>query len=181
MFIYPYLVRQASDAFMISFPDVPEALTYSETEAEIPQRAHDALWTALDVYVRQRRPLPTPSKGAQVVDLGPLVGIKLELHHAMVMQGVTKAELARRLDVAPTQADRLLDFDHKSRLEQIVDALEAVDRRIQVYVERMPAPPGRQPGEPLPVPKRTRGTRTSGPATFDQLRGMRRKEKRASR
>jgi antitoxin HicB len=138
-FVYPYVVeRDDNDTWLIRFPDVPEVVTYAEDESQIGLVAQDALWTVLDAFIRTRRPLPVPSKGQNVVDLGPRVSAKLALHQAMITAGVSQAELARRLEVSPTQTNRLLDLDHPSTLDQITDALAAVRHRLRVFAVREP-------------------------------------------
>jgi antitoxin HicB len=50
-----------SGAFNVSFPDIPEALTFGITEQEAIHHALDALETALDFYFEDGRPIPVPS------------------------------------------------------------------------------------------------------------------------
>ncbi len=157
-FVYPYAVRFREQVWGITFPDIPEAISYAERQSDAESVAHDVLWTVLDAYIRERRPLPAPSKpvkGQMVADLGPRATIKLALHQMMVEKGVTKAELARRLEVAPTQVDRLLDLEHASTLDHMIAALEAVDLTLQIYVERSPVE------RPQPVVRPTRHRRVS--------------------
>ena len=47
-------------------------------------------------------------------------------------QGVGKAELARRLGWHLPQVDRVLDVQHRSRLDQMDAALGAIGRQLQV-------------------------------------------------
>ena len=49
--------------------------------------------------------------------------------------GVTKAELARRMGIAPQQAQRLFDTNHLSRLDQIAAAFVALGRRLVMTSE----------------------------------------------
>ena len=53
------------------------------------------------------------------------------LYQGMRDQGVGKAELARRLD-GTCPNDRVLDLQHRSRLDQVDAALGAIGRRLQV-------------------------------------------------
>ena len=48
---------------------------------------------------------------------------------------LTKASLAKRLGVHPPRLDRLLDFNHASRLNALEDALAAAGKRLIVDVE----------------------------------------------
>jgi antitoxin HicB len=49
-------------------------------------------------------------------------------------EGVGKATLAKRLDVALLQIDRLLDLRHSSRLDAIERAFAALGREMEIVV-----------------------------------------------
>ena len=51
-----------SGGYVITFPDIPEAITQGDTEAEALCMAEDALVTALDFYFEDRRQVPAPSR-----------------------------------------------------------------------------------------------------------------------
>lgn len=59
---YPARFEPAAEGgFVVTFRDIPEAITQGETEAEALEMAQDALATALELYVEANRPLPAPS------------------------------------------------------------------------------------------------------------------------
>ena len=62
------------------------------------------------------------------------VAAKIALYQAMREQGVRKADLARKLKLHPPQVDRLLNLHHKSRLDQLDAALEALGKRLELRV-----------------------------------------------
>ena len=137
MFEYPVDLSPAAEGgFVVSFPDVPEALTQGEDRDEALLAARDALETALAMYVERREDLPRPSaaRGRPTVRPSALACAKLAVYQAMREQGVTKAELARRLRWHLPQVDRVLDLDHASRLEQVEAALAALGRELLVDV-----------------------------------------------
>lgn len=135
---YPVILEpQPEGGFVVTFPDVPEAITQGEDEDEALLYAVDALETALSFYVEARRPLPGASRpeGAQkTVRPSALEAAKLGVYQAMVEQGVKKAELARRLGWHMPQVDRLFDLRHASRLDQLEAAARALGRRLEVRV-----------------------------------------------
>ena len=59
------LQRQEDGVILVSFPDIPEALTEGATEADALEQAQDCLIAALEGYVGARRPIPSPSPGAR--------------------------------------------------------------------------------------------------------------------
>jgi antitoxin HicB len=138
MLDYPViLAAQPEGGFVVTFPDVPEAITQGEDEDEALLYAVDALETALSFYVDDRKPLPVPSKakrGQWTVRPSALECAKLGVYQAMTEQGIKKAELARRLGWHMPQVDRLFDLKHASRLDQIEAAARALGRHVEVSV-----------------------------------------------
>jgi antitoxin HicB len=138
MLEYPVILEaQPEGGFVVTFPDVPEAITQGEDEDEALLYAVDALETALSFYVDDRKPLPVPSKpkrGQKTVRPSALECAKLGVYQAMMEQGIRKSELARRLGWHMPQVDRLFDLRHASRLDQIEAAARALGRHIEVSV-----------------------------------------------
>lgn len=136
---YRVTLKRASNGTVVaSFPDVPEAHTVGNDEAQALARAPDALETALAIYVDERRDLPRqtrPRRGGQgAVALPPLAAAKLAIYQTMRDQDVTQVELARRLGCDPKDVRRLLDLMHRSRLDRLEAALAALGKRLVVEV-----------------------------------------------
>ena len=138
MFDYPVVLTPDEDTVLVTFPDVPEAITFGADEDEALLYAIDALETALSFYVDSRKPLPKPGKpkrGQVTVRPSALECAKLGVYQAMTEQGIKKAELARRLGWHMPQVDRLFDLKHASRLDQLEAAARALGRHVEVRVE----------------------------------------------
>ena len=143
MIAYRASFARATDGITVTFPDFPEAVTCGYTEAQAREYARDALLTVLNEFVRRRREIPLPrkpSKGMCMIPLPALAEAKLRVYQAMRDRGLRKADLARRLGWQKSQVDRLLDLEHASRLDQIEDALAALNKRLAIVVEDAPAP-----------------------------------------
>ena len=137
MFDYPVTLTPDGDSVLVSFVDVPEAITFGANEDQALLQAVDALETALSFYIDARKPLPPASKaqrGQRCVRPSALTGAKLGVYQAMTEQGIKKAELARRLGWHTPQVDRLFDLRHASRLDQIEAAARVLGRRLDVRV-----------------------------------------------
>jgi antitoxin HicB len=138
-FAYPVVLKAAAEGgFVVSFPDVPEALTQGDDKVEALARAQDALETALEFYVAERRALPKPrrpKRGQRLVQPPVLACMKLAVYASMLQDKMRKSELARRLGWHLMQLDRLLDVRHASRIEQIEAALGAMGRTLSIRVE----------------------------------------------
>jgi len=137
---YPVVLTQDdNETVLVTFPDFPEAATYGDDEDEALLNAADALRAAIAARMDDREDTPAPSrprKGQPVVGLSALVTSKVAVYQAMREQGVTKAELARRLGQNPRQVDRLLDVTHASRHDQLDHALEVLGRCLEIRVRR---------------------------------------------
>jgi antitoxin HicB len=135
---YPALVeRDDNGSFLVTFPDVPGAVTYGDTEADALAHAVNALETMLAAMIADRQVIPEPSpvkRRQRAVALPPLSAAKIELYKAMHKTGLRKAELARRLGWHTPQVDRLLDLRHASRLEQLDQAFHAMGKRLVLEV-----------------------------------------------
>jgi antitoxin HicB len=132
---YPVHLKAAEEGgFVVTFPQVPEAITQGDDEAEALTNAVDALETALSFYIDAGRDLPKAGKGKRTARPSALGCIKLAIYHSMREQGVRKSELARRLGWHMPQVDRLLDLTHASRLDQAEAALASLGRTLEVKV-----------------------------------------------
>lgn len=137
MFDYPVTLQDDEGSVLVTFPDLPAAITFGEDADDALARAVDALETALIAIMSDRGNIPRPSRakrGQRTVTLPPSSAAKVALYQAMREAGVKKSELARRLKVHLPQIDRLLDLRHASRLEQLDLALRAVGKALVVSV-----------------------------------------------
>jgi antitoxin HicB len=137
--VYRYAVKLTRDdngTFMVSFPDIAEAITFGETRPESLIHAAEALEAALTIYMEDRKEIPLPrARRGPFVSLPALSAAKVALYQRMRKMGISKAELGRRLKLHPPQVDRLLNMKHASRLDQLEKAFLAVGKRLTVALE----------------------------------------------
>ena len=139
MFIYPVTLTpdEADGGFVVTFVDIPEAITQGDTEAEALAAAKDALESALDFYFEDKRAVPLPSKakrGQNVIELPASLSAKVLLLNEMVTQDVRPAELARRLNTTPQEVTRLTNVRHTTRIDGIAAALQALGKHLDIRV-----------------------------------------------
>lgn len=123
------------EGFVVSFPDIPEALTSGASREEALVMAADALTTAMDFYFEDRRPVPAPSepkRGHVMVDLPASVSAKVLLLNEMLRQDVRPAELARRMNVRPQEINRITTLSHPTKIDTISQALAAMGKRLEL-------------------------------------------------
>lgn len=137
-YAYPVALDPEPDgsAINVSFPDVPEALTWGDDESESLDLAEDCLVTALSFYVKAGKalPKPSPARGRPLIAVPPLVAVKLALYGAMREQEVSEAELARRIGVDEKVVAALLDLQRRTYLGQLDRALAALGVELEVTV-----------------------------------------------
>ncbi len=137
MFDYPVTLTPDGATVLVTFKDIPEAITFGVNKVEALLHAIDALETGLSFYVDARKQLPVaskPKRGQKTVRPSALESAKLGVYQAMTEQGIRKAELARRLGWHTPQVDRLFDLRHASRLDQIEAAARVLGRQLKVRV-----------------------------------------------
>ena len=135
MLSYPARLTRDGDGFMVSFPDIPEALTGAPSREQALDMAADALTTAMDFYFEDRRPVPPPSapkRGQVVIDLPPSVGAKVLLLNEMLVQGTRPADLARLMNVRPQEVNRLTTLRHPTKIDTVAAALRALGKRLEL-------------------------------------------------
>jgi antitoxin HicB len=126
---------EEGDGFVVTFPDIPPAITGAKTFKESIILAEDALVVALSIYVDRQKELPVPSplaEGQELIGVQPLIAAQLDLYTAMREQNITKADLAKRLDISEAAAGKLLILDYHTPISQVIKALEAVGRKLVV-------------------------------------------------
>ena len=136
MLRYPVkLGRDNNGTILVTAPDLPEVTTFGENVEHALARAGDAIATALQGRITDRKDIPAPSarrRRQRLVALPAIVDAKLALYRAMMETGTRKSDLARKLGVHGPQVDRLLDLDHNSRIDQLEDAARAIGREMHI-------------------------------------------------
>ncbi|GHU31196.1 hypothetical protein AGMMS50256_19310 [Betaproteobacteria bacterium] len=123
--------------FLVEFPDFSFVHTVGDTLEEALSEASDALESGLQIFFEERRPVPAPSRpkrGQHTVALPALVVAKVLLHNEMLSQGVKKAELARRMNMAPPNVERIFRLKNKTRIETVEAALSCLGKHIDLQL-----------------------------------------------
>ena len=133
---YPARLKpQEEGGYVVTFPDIPEAITQGENIQDALMHAADALESALDFYFEARKRVPLPSKpkrGQHLVELPVSVAAKVLLLNEMLRQKVKPAELARRLGTTPQEVNRLTNLRHATKIDRVDSALRALGKRLIV-------------------------------------------------
>ena len=134
---YPARIRPDGASFLVTFRDIPEAISSGKTSRHAESMARDALVTAMDFYFEDRRKVPPPSKprrGEIPVPVAASVAAKVLLLNQMIDSGLGPAELARRLNTSPQAVNRIVDIHHPTKIDTIAAALQAMGRQLELSV-----------------------------------------------
>lgn len=127
----------AEGGFVVTFRDIPEAITQGDTEVEALEMAADVLVSAMEFYFDDKRSVPLPSRarrGERLIDLPASVAAKVLLLNEMLAQQVTPAELARRLHTRPQDVNRIVTLAHATKIDTIAAAFRALGKRLDLQV-----------------------------------------------
>jgi len=133
--IYPAQFTPDTGGFVVTFRDIPEAITQGDTWDEAVDMAEDALAIAMEFYFEDRRPVPMASPlraGDTGITLPAGLAAKVLLLNAMLAQGVTPAELARRLGVLPQSVNRIVNPRYATKIDTIARALQALGGHLEL-------------------------------------------------
>lgn len=134
---YPIDITQDGKYLMVTFPDIPEAITQGRNLTEARKVALEALESALEFYFDDRRMVPAPSRikrGQESVELPASMAAKVLLLNEMHRQKVRPSELARKLHTTPQEVNRLTDIRHTSRIDGIHAAMRALGKTLEIRV-----------------------------------------------
>ena len=84
---YPARLTKDASNILVTFRDVPEAITFGANEKEALENAVDALVTGLSLYVDAGKALPKPSRvkrGQKIISLPSLELARLRLYRIMM-------------------------------------------------------------------------------------------------
>jgi antitoxin HicB len=123
--------------FLVTFPDVPEAITGGDTLAEARANAVESLGLALRGILVLGGPLPlacTSGSDLELVAVAPETALKLAVVEAFRASGMSKSEFGRRLGKTENEARRILDPDHPTKLAALDTALKLLGKQVFVSI-----------------------------------------------
>ena len=121
--------------FVVSFPDVPEAITEGEDMVDALEQAVDALGVTLLTYLEMGRDLPEAKTEGVLVYPDAETTTKIAVIETFRMSGISRTELARRIGKDEKEARRLLDPNHSTKLPVLAAALSAMGQRLVIGLE----------------------------------------------
>jgi antitoxin HicB len=134
---YPANFLPDTGGFVVTFRDIPEAITQGDNEADAMDMAKDVLISSMDFYFDDKRSVPLPSAplpGERMIALPLSVSAKVLLLNEMIAQKVGPSELARRMGTSPQSVNRLIELGHATKIDKVEEAMEALGRHLELAV-----------------------------------------------
>ena len=139
-FVYPARFERGnkSGVVVVSFRDVPEAITQGTGERDALWQAADCLEEAIAGRIADGSEIPKASRatrGERLIPVPAPMAAKAALYLAMGEAGITNVQLARKLGCDEKEVRRMLDPRHPTKLPRIQEALDLFGKHLVVSVE----------------------------------------------
>lgn len=133
---YPATFTPAEEGgFVVTFADLPEAITQGDTFEEAMEMAEDVLLSCVEIYFDEDRLFPLArsiNADETAVFMPESIYAKVLLHNTMREQSLTKAELARLTNIRPPEVGRILAPRHTTKIDTIGRILATLGKPLQL-------------------------------------------------
>lgn len=138
-FVYPsrFTRDPETDGFVVTFRDIPEAITQGDSPESCLKMAAGALQAALEGRIMSHLDIPQPSaprRGERVIAVPIQTALKAALYLEMRRTGTTRVELARRMGIHEREARRMLDPYHPTKADRLEQALASLGKHVQLRI-----------------------------------------------
>lgn len=131
------LTPNGEGGYIVTFRDVPEAITEIWDKNELKETATDCLVTAVDFYIEDHRLFPTPSKTKKddvIIQLPISISAKILLLNTMVSGNIRPVDLAKKMGIKPQEVNRIIDTGHTTKIDTIAKALSVLGKNLQLSI-----------------------------------------------
>lgn len=136
MFTYPIeLIEQAEGGYLVTFPDLSEAITQGESEEHAIEEAIDCLEEAIANRIEMKLDIPKGSKPTNkqtTIALPITMAAKAALYLTVRQRKLTNTGLAQKLNCDEKEVRRLLDPHFNSKIPRIEEALHKLGQRLEI-------------------------------------------------
>lgn len=133
---YGCIIEKDEDGvYVVSFPDMPEAITQGETLDEALFNAVEVLTLTIEGRIEEGIEIPEPSQGEFTHKIYPSARAQSALLIRFNRGKHSLAEIARALETSWPSAARLEDPTHWPTLKQLDRAAKALGKRLVINLE----------------------------------------------
>jgi antitoxin HicB len=141
-YVYPARLKAQGGTVLVTFRDLPEAVTEGKDRSDAVAQGIDCLDTALLFRLKEGEPIPEPSemqRGEVAVPASPAVAAKAAFVRAFRGAVMTRVALAAHIGVAETEVRRMLDPDHVTKIDRLGEGMRALGRTLVIVDEEAAA------------------------------------------
>ncbi|MCR4379296.1 MAG: type II toxin-antitoxin system HicB family antitoxin [Rhodospirillales bacterium] len=123
---------------VVTFPDVPEAITGGEDFADALAQAEDCLSEAIQSRINDGEAIPessAPGVGQVLVPVEITTALKAAVVERMKAQGVKQVQLAQAMRVDGREVRRLLAPKHRTKVGALELAMRVLGGKVTLVVE----------------------------------------------
>lgn len=131
------LTPNGEGGYIVTFRDVPEAITEIWDKNELKETVTDCLVTAVDFYIEDHRLFPAPSKTKKddvIIQLPISISAKILLLNTMVSGNIRPVDLAKKMGIKPQEVNRIIDTGHTTKIDTIAKALSVLGKNLQLSI-----------------------------------------------
>lgn len=131
------IVLDEDQRYLITFPDLDEAITEGETLDEALFNASEVLTLTLEGRVDEKIPIPQASKlkGKNMYQIFPSARVQSALLLRKAQASRTKASIAHALNTSWASIDRLEDLHHWPSLKMLERAAAVMGQQVVISFE----------------------------------------------
>lgn len=136
-FIFPIQLTPDNEdgGYVVTFRDLPEAITQGDSIPECLTEAVDCLEEAIATRINDNRDIPQPSvlqEGEYLVELPLTMIFKALVYQAFREKEINKTQLAHQLNLDEKEIRRILNPRHGTKLSTIERVLSTLGKKIEV-------------------------------------------------
>ena len=137
---YPLKVWQEDNVYLAILADEDNwfGITQADSLEQLAEMADDLLITAVEMKFEFNQPIPDPTEineNQPFARMSTLITAKVLLHNEMIKQRITKAELARKMDLKPQEVKRLLKPRCNTKIDTLSYAFQVLGKRLNLNLE----------------------------------------------
>lgn len=136
IFTYPIdLTEQPEGGYLVTFPDLPEAITQGDNKDSAIDEAIDCLEEAIANRMEMKLDIPygsKPKKQQVTVSLTATLAAKAALYLTARKKKLSNLKLAKLVDCDEKEIRRLLDPHFNSKIPRIEQVLHQLGQKLEV-------------------------------------------------
>lgn len=134
--IYPAIIKKnKGDHYLVTFPDLPEAITEGDTMEEALFNASEVLTLTLEGRAEEKMDIPTPSIIKEAYEIAPSARVQAALLLRMSRGKRKVADIARALHTSWPSVSRLEDPTHWPSLKQLEKVAATLGKRLVLSLD----------------------------------------------